>query len=139
MNQTNQSNQNNKFVLLYDSNSKIEELKEIILQHNPQIITFNLESHNKLLKNNIIHKLSEDYLNENDLEEFIKLAKTQKLSKNSWSIDVKKINKDTLDLRVKNPNRRKHSESRTPAAIFDEIVELDKKYETVIKNIKNFL
>ena len=52
---------------------------------------------------------------------------------------MKKINKDTLDLRVKNPNRRKHSESRTPAAIFDEIVELDKKYETVIKNIKNFL
>ena len=33
-------------------------------------------------------------LNENDLEDFIKLAKTQKLSDNSWSIDIDKINKD---------------------------------------------
>ncbi len=61
-------NSNSQNVVLYDSQSDIEELKQIINEHNPQIITFNLESHNKLLKNNIIHKLSEDYLNENDLE-----------------------------------------------------------------------
>ena len=30
-------------------------------------------------------------LNENDLEDFIKLSKTQKLSDNSWSIDIKKL------------------------------------------------
>ena len=30
-------------------------------------------------------------LNESDLTDFIKLAKTQKLSDNSWSIDIEKM------------------------------------------------
>ena len=62
------SNPNTQYVILYDSVLNIEELKEIIQEYNPQIITFSLESHNFLVKNNIDHKLSENYLNEHELD-----------------------------------------------------------------------
>jgi len=61
------SNPNTQYVILYDSVLNIEELKQIIKEYNPQIITFSLESHNFLVKNCIDHKLSESYLNENEL------------------------------------------------------------------------
>ena len=59
---------NTQYVILYDSILNIEELKQIIKEHNPQVITFSLESHNFLVKNNINHELSENYLNENELD-----------------------------------------------------------------------
>ncbi len=62
------SNPNTQYIILYDSVLNIEELKQIIKEYNPQIITFNLESHNFLVKNSIDHKLSENYLNENELD-----------------------------------------------------------------------
>ena len=62
------SNVNTQYVILYDSILNIEELKQIIKEHNPQVITFSLESHNFLVKNNINHELSENYLNENELD-----------------------------------------------------------------------
>ena len=43
-------------------------------------------------------------LNENDLEEFINLTKSQKSSKNSWEIDIDKISKTSFNLEVQNPN-----------------------------------
>ena len=63
------SNVNSKSIVLYDSESNIYELKKIIKNSNPLIITFNLNSHNFLLKNKIKHELSDDYLNENDLDD----------------------------------------------------------------------
>ena len=42
-------------------------------------------------------------LNEIDLEDFIELNKTQKLSDNSWSVDIEKINTNTFDLGVSKP------------------------------------
>jgi hypothetical protein len=62
------SNPNIQYIILYDSVLNIEELKQIIKEYNPQIITFSLESHNFLVKNSIDHKLSESYLNENELD-----------------------------------------------------------------------
>jgi len=62
------SNLNTQYVVLYDSVLNIEELKQIIKEYNPQIITFSLESHNFLVENSIDHKLSENYLNENELD-----------------------------------------------------------------------
>ena len=66
-------------------------------------------------------------LNENDLEDFIKLAKTKKISDNSWLIDIDKINKETLDLGVQNPNIVEEIDERTPEEIISEIEEIDKK------------
>lgn len=60
------TNQNAQSVILCDSILKIDELKQIILTHNPKIISFTLESHNFLNKNGIEHDLSESFLNNDD-------------------------------------------------------------------------
>lgn len=78
-------------------------------------------------------------LNENDLEDFVKLAKTQKPSDNSWSIDIDKINTKTLDLGVQNPNVVKVVDERTPEEIISEIEELDKQSNKILKSIKEIL
>jgi len=78
-------------------------------------------------------------LNENDLADFIKLTKTQKLSDNSWSTDIKKINRETCDLGVKNPNIVEKKDERTPAEVITEIEELDKKSAEALKTIKELL
>ena len=78
-------------------------------------------------------------LNENDLEDFIKLAKTKKISDNSWSIDVEKINKDTWDLGVQNPNIVEEIDERTPGEIILEIEKLDKESSKTISKIKEIL
>jgi len=78
-------------------------------------------------------------LNEKDLEDFIKLANTQKLSHNSWSIDIEKINKETFDLGAKNPNIIEEIDERTPEEIISEIEELDKQSSEILKNIKKTL
>lgn len=61
-------NLDTEYVVLYDSLSNINELKQIINKYNPKIITFNLESHKDLIKNNITHEISENYLKENELD-----------------------------------------------------------------------
>ena len=78
-------------------------------------------------------------LNENDLADFIKLAKTQKLSDNSWTINVDKINTETFDLGVQNPNTVEEIDERTPEQIISEIEKLDKKGSEALKKIKELL
>ena len=78
-------------------------------------------------------------LNENDLADFIKLVNTQKLSYNSWSIDLEKINKETFDLGIKNPNIIEEIDERTPEAIIAEIEENDKNSAAILKKIKDLL
>jgi len=78
-------------------------------------------------------------LNDNDLEDFIKLSKEQKLSDNSWLIDIDKINKKTLDLGVQNPNIVEEIDNRTPEQIISEIEKLDKQNVETLKEIKKLL
>ena len=78
-------------------------------------------------------------LNENDLKDFVSLSKIKKNTTNSWSVDVGKINKDTCDLGIKNPNFIEKNDERVPAEIFSEIEELDKQYNEKIKTIKDIL
>ena len=59
---------NSNFVIFCDSTSSLEEINKIIDKHNPIIIAFDYESHNLLLENNIVHELSDDYLNNDDLD-----------------------------------------------------------------------
>ena len=58
---------NSDFVIFCDSTSKLEEISQIIDKHNPIIIAFDYASHSLLLENNIVHELSDDYLNNEDL------------------------------------------------------------------------
>ncbi|WP_440929547.1 N-6 DNA methylase [Candidatus Pelagibacter sp.] len=78
-------------------------------------------------------------LNENDLEDFIKLSKTQKISDNSWSVDINKIDTKTFDLSVNNPKIIEVKDERTPEEIISEIEDLDKLHSDVLKKIKNLL
>ena len=61
-------NKNSNYVVFCDSTSKLEEINQIIDKHKPTIIVFDYESHNFLLENNIVHELSDDYLNNDDLD-----------------------------------------------------------------------
>ncbi len=78
-------------------------------------------------------------LNERDLAEFVEMASTRKLSDNSWSVGVDKVNKDTWDLTVHNPNRVDETDSRTPAEIIGEIEGLDKQAASALKTVKELL
>ena len=78
-------------------------------------------------------------LNEKDLEDFIKLAKTQKTNQDSWLISINEINKETLDLGVKNPNTVEEIDNRSPEEIIKEIKELDKQSSETLEAIKELL
>ncbi len=78
-------------------------------------------------------------LNECDLAEFVEMASTQRLSDNSWCVEAEKVNKDTWDLTVRNPNRVDETDSRTPTEIIGEIEELDKRAASALKIVKELL
>ncbi len=75
-------------------------------------------------------------LNEADLKEFIEMAKTKKLSDNSWLIDVAEVNKEIWDLTVNNPNKVEEVDNRTPKEIIKEIENLDIQTARALKLIK---
>jgi len=78
-------------------------------------------------------------LNENDLVDFIKLSKTQKISDNSWSINIDKINKETLDLTAQNPNIIEEIDKRTSEEILSQIEAINNQEKELILKIKKLL
>jgi len=78
-------------------------------------------------------------LSENDLEEFLKLQKSKGDSKNSWSIDVSKLDLKTIDLSAKNPNGEIEVELREPKEILKEILKLDKESEKILLTLGKYL
>jgi len=78
-------------------------------------------------------------LNENDLAEFVELQKTKTDSVNSWTLDVARINMDTFDLSVKNPNNNDETVLREPKEILDEMKDLDKESESILKAIRELV
>ena len=78
-------------------------------------------------------------LKEADLAEFVELQKNKKDSENSWSVDVSGINEETYDLSVKNPNKKDETILRVPKDILEEIKELDKESETILKAIREIV
>jgi type I restriction enzyme M protein len=78
-------------------------------------------------------------LNEADIAEFVRLAKTKGESANSWSEDVGAVNTTTYDLSVKNPNRAEEAPMRDPMTILHEMRELDAKTKGLLDNIMALL
>jgi type I restriction enzyme M protein len=78
-------------------------------------------------------------LNEKDLEEFITLSATQGESENSWSVNVKDIDKTTCDLTAINPNKIEELDNRTPQEILAEIKALDEEVADAISAIEELL
>lgn len=75
-------------------------------------------------------------LNEKDLEEFVALQKKKEDSANSWTIDMKDVDPETLDLSAINPNDNGEVELREPEEILKEIEGLDKETSQILKDIK---
>ena len=66
MNTNNSSN--NSTLLLFDSSMSFTDVFLIIKEKNPQIITFDYESHILLKKKDISHEISDSYTTTHDLE-----------------------------------------------------------------------
>jgi type I restriction enzyme M protein len=80
-----------------------------------------------------------DPLNDADLADFIKLQGTFADSPKSWSVDAKNLDRDTLDLSVKNPTRNEDVAHRSPQEIMDEIAALDAEGAEALGNIRALL
>ena len=78
-------------------------------------------------------------LNEKDLEEFIDLYSNKKEGLNSWSKNIKDLDKKTWDMTVKNPNLVEEIDERTPTEIMSEIEEMNEQELKMLKKIKDFL
>ena len=74
-------------------------------------------------------------LSENDLSEFIELQKTKGESENSWTVDLKEVDKLTFDLSPKNPNKKEEAELRKPRVILEEMKALDEESSEVLNSI----
>ncbi|MGL6178710.1 MAG: N-6 DNA methylase [Tannerellaceae bacterium] len=78
-------------------------------------------------------------LNREDLAEFVALQPEQTTSENSWVIDVKALNPDTLDLSVNNPNKVVEVDERTPAQIAEQIERLNADSHRLLNEILEIL
>jgi type I restriction enzyme M protein len=78
-------------------------------------------------------------LNDADMSEFIELQKTFAESGKSWSIDAAKIDTNTFDLSVKNPDGGEAVTHRSPQDIMDEIAALDVESAEVLSGIRGLL
>ena len=78
-------------------------------------------------------------LNEQDLAEFVALQPKQQDSENSWTVRVADLDPDTLDLSVKNPNKKEEVKLRSPEDIIAEMQEIDKLNNSLLDEIKGML
>jgi len=78
-------------------------------------------------------------LNDDDLVEFVTLAKTQADSENSWRVDIADIATSSWDLSVKNPNRTDEVVHRRPIEILDQIEALDVETAEILGRIRSVL
>jgi type I restriction enzyme M protein len=78
-------------------------------------------------------------LNDDDLAEFVELAKTRGHSPRSWTVDAVDIDLTTWDLSVKNPDGGEAVVHRSPQEILDEIAALDAESAEALARIRALL
>lgn len=78
-------------------------------------------------------------LSEQDLAEFVALQPKQQNSDNSWTVRVADLDPDTLDLSVKNPNKKDDIELRSPDDIIAEMQKIDNLNNSLLDEIKGML
>jgi len=89
---------------------------------------------------NLERNLGKTYpLNENDLIDFVKFQKTKTDSANSWSVNIADVDTTTMDLSIKNPNRKDETVLRDPKEIIDEMKELDKENAEILEVIRGLV
>jgi len=75
-------------------------------------------------------------LSENDLADFVKRFPDRSDSENSWTVERKDIDPNTLDLSVKNPNTPEPEPLRQPNEIVDELIGLQHENIDILKQLK---
>jgi type I restriction enzyme M protein len=78
-------------------------------------------------------------LNEKDLADFLTLQKTKADTENSWSINVKNIDRSTFDLSAKNPNKKEEAVLRPPQEILAEMKALDEESADILTTIMELI
>ena len=78
-------------------------------------------------------------LNDDDLDEFVKLQESFSDSERSWSVAVDTINTGTYDLSVRNPNAPDEEPLRTPEEIIAEMKALDAESADILAEIEAML
>lgn len=78
-------------------------------------------------------------LNENDLADFLKNYPTKALTENSWMVDLTDVDSETLDLSVKNPNKKDEVVYRAPAEILAEMADLDKQTAKLLAKVQELV
>ena len=98
--------------------------------------TKNIWIYDLVLKKNLGKK---NPLTENHLSEFTTLISKKKETTNSWNLDVSKVDKDTYDLTLNNPNKIEKIDERKPQEIIKEIEELDLKSANILSSIRKLI
>ncbi|MDM8546744.1 N-6 DNA methylase [Candidatus Venteria ishoeyi] len=78
-------------------------------------------------------------LNDNDLKEFIELQAGFADSDESWTVSINKIDPESFDLSVKNPNKAEAEPLRDPEVIINEIETLDAESVEILEGIRGML
>ncbi len=78
-------------------------------------------------------------LNDDDLQEFVKLQKTKPETEKSWNIKVHMLSEVEVDLSVKNPNTPEEAPLRSPQEILAEMESLDNETNIILKKIKELI
>ncbi len=78
-------------------------------------------------------------LNDADLADFVKLQRTKAISENSWTVEMKEVDKTTYDLSVKNPNKGGEAALRDAKEILAEIRDFDRESAEVLSAISGLL
>ena len=73
------------------------------------------------------------------MADFLEQFNGFKDSDNSWTIDLKDVDKETFDLSVKNPNVSDEIIYREPKEILQEITDLDRESESLLTKIKELI
>ena len=78
-------------------------------------------------------------LNDEDLEDFLRLSAKHETSGKSWTIDVKDIDPKTYDLSTKNPNGPEAAPLRSPEEILAEMEVLDEETRELLAELKELI
>lgn len=78
-------------------------------------------------------------LNDADLADFVEKQKTFADSKQSWTVQLDDIDRDSWDLSVRNPNKADEAPLRDPEVIINEMETLDREIGEILEAIRGML
>jgi len=78
-------------------------------------------------------------LNDDDMDEFVKLQASFAESAKSWSVEVANLAAETCDLSAKNPTKAEEAPLRDPKAIIDEMLALDAESAEILRGLRELV